>query len=170
MPDRMSITITRMTGPAKAMTFPMAAAKRVARSTASGGTSLRDSIASRAGAAQSTRRDGLVVADQGVELADARVGELLLDLQYLEVRGHAVLVALPLGVEILLRRIARGAGGDDVLGRGVDEAHRGAHLHGDVLPGLLLVGLRLRQIELRGLRLGARADIGDRHADGEADS
>ena len=51
--------------------------------------------------------DALVVCDERLNLTRPGIGELLLNLQDLEVRGHAVFVAFPFGVEVFLGRVAR---------------------------------------------------------------
>ena len=51
-------------------------------------------------------RNGLVVADESLQFTNSRIGKLLLDLQYLKVRGHAVFIALALRVEVALGGVA----------------------------------------------------------------
>src|SRR4051794_41348248 len=65
-------------------------------------------------------------------------------------------VALPLGVDVLLGCFTRGAGGADLLGRGVDGARRGADVDRDVLPRLRFGNLRRLEVEASARPLGAR--------------
>ena len=110
------------------------------------------------------RRQSLVVADQRLELARPRIRELLLHLQDLEIRGHAVFVSAAFGFEVLLGGVPGGARRGNVLRRGVDGPHRLPNLQRDVYPLLFLVAAGPLQFDLRALRLGARADVGDGEA------
>src|SRR5258708_1389451 len=113
--------------------------------------------------------DALAIADQRLQFVGARVGELLLDLQHLEVRHHAVLVALALGVEVLFGRVARGARGGDLLGGRVDVAYSRADVDGYCLPCLQLNDGRSVEVELRSSGLSSGSDIEYRDTDVQAD-
>src|ERR1700709_1788319 len=109
------------------------------------------------------------VVHRRLHLGAARLGQLILDLRDLEAGGHAVLVTLLLGVQVLLLELAGLDVGVDRLDRRVHGAGGRAHLALDHRPLLVVERLEAVDLDVGGGAGRPGAAVLDRIDEGELD-